>query len=169
MSAVHAFNQRDVAGILAMIRTLGALVGASGKADALAAELEQRLAKFREETAPLPRRPRVYFEEWDDPMISGIRWVSELIEEGAAAWPLSARVQQRTMPVVGNLEGGSPEPSRVVAFHKGLRKPAMSRPATWRSNIAGPTITPTDISGASEVGSLCRPMVVSRIAFRRLF
>ena len=78
--AVHAFNQRDIAGILAMIRTLGALVGASAKADALAAELEERLAKIRKKTAPWPRHPRVYFEEWDDPMISGIRWVSELIE-----------------------------------------------------------------------------------------
>ena len=78
--AVHAFNQRDLAGILAMIRTLGALVGASATADALAAELEQRLATIRGQTAALPRRPRVYFEEWDDPMISGIRWVSELIE-----------------------------------------------------------------------------------------
>jgi iron complex transport system substrate-binding protein len=78
--AVHAFNQRDLAGILAMIRTLGALVDASAKAEALAAELEQRLKKIREETAQLPRRPRVYFEEWDDPMISGIRWVSELTE-----------------------------------------------------------------------------------------
>src|SRR6516225_856294 len=51
--AVHAFNQRDVAGILAMIRTLGALVDARAKADALAAGLEQRLAKIREETAQL--------------------------------------------------------------------------------------------------------------------
>src|SRR6516164_2650054 len=55
--AVHAFNQRDIAGILAMIRTLGALVDASAKAEALAAELEQRLKKIREETAQLPRRP----------------------------------------------------------------------------------------------------------------
>ncbi|HEY7300455.1 MAG TPA: cobalamin-binding protein [Xanthobacteraceae bacterium] len=77
--AVHAFNQRDTAGILAMIRTLGALVGTSGKAHALVSALEQRLAKIREQTAQLPRRPRVYFEEWDDPMISGIRWVAELI------------------------------------------------------------------------------------------
>jgi iron complex transport system substrate-binding protein len=78
--AVHAFNQRDVTGILAMIRTLGALTGATDKADTLAQELEQRLAQVRERAARLPRRPRVYFEEWDEPMISGIRWVSELIE-----------------------------------------------------------------------------------------
>jgi len=77
--AVHAFNQRDVAGILDMIRTLGALVGAAPKADELAGTLEQRLAQTRQRAARLPRRPRVYFEEWDEPMISGIRWVSELI------------------------------------------------------------------------------------------
>jgi iron complex transport system substrate-binding protein len=78
--AVHAFNQRDVAGILAMIRTLGALVGAASRADALAASLERRMADVRTRTALLPLRPRVYFEEWDDPMISGLRWVAELIE-----------------------------------------------------------------------------------------
>src|SRR3954471_14190519 len=61
--AVHAFNQRDVAGIFAMIRTLGALVGAVAKAGDLAASLEQRLAQARERAARLPRHPRVYFEE----------------------------------------------------------------------------------------------------------
>ena len=78
--AVHAFNQRDIAGIFAMIRTLGALVGAAGKADELARSLEQRLTQARDRAARLTRRPRVYFEEWDEPMISGIGWVSELIE-----------------------------------------------------------------------------------------
>ena len=78
--AVHAFNQRDVAGIFDMIRTLGALVGATEKAEALAVSLEDRLDEVREQAAQLPRRPRVYFEEWDEPMISGIKWVSELIE-----------------------------------------------------------------------------------------
>jgi iron complex transport system substrate-binding protein len=78
--AVHAFNQRNVAGIFDMIRTLGALVGATGKAEALAVSLEDRLDAVREKAAELPRRPRVYFEEWDDPMIAGLKWVSELIE-----------------------------------------------------------------------------------------
>lgn len=78
--AVHAFNQRDVAGILAMIRTLGALVGAGAKADALVQSLEARIAETRQRAARLQRRPRVYFEEWDEPMISGIGWVSELVE-----------------------------------------------------------------------------------------
>jgi iron complex transport system substrate-binding protein len=80
--AVHAFNQRGLAGIFAMIRTVGALVGASAKAEALAASLEQRLTDVRARAAQLARHPRVYFEEWDEPMISGIGWVSELV--GAA-------------------------------------------------------------------------------------
>src|SRR5258707_468846 len=78
--AVHAFNQRDVAGIFAMIRTLGALIGAGEKADELARALEQRLAQTQQRAARLPRQPKVYFEEWDQPMISGIGWVSELVE-----------------------------------------------------------------------------------------
>jgi iron complex transport system substrate-binding protein len=77
---VHAFNQRSIAEILDMIRTLGALVGAAERADVLARGLEEALAAARAHAAHLPRRPRVYFEEWDDPMISGIGWVSELIE-----------------------------------------------------------------------------------------
>jgi iron complex transport system substrate-binding protein len=56
------------------------LIGESGKADNLARSLEQRLAQARERAANLPHKPRVYFEEWDEPMISGIGWVSELVE-----------------------------------------------------------------------------------------
>jgi iron complex transport system substrate-binding protein len=78
--AVHAFNQRDVAGIFDMIRTLGALVGAADNAEALANSLTTRVNAVHERSLKLPRRPRVYFEEWDEPMISGLRWVSELIE-----------------------------------------------------------------------------------------
>jgi iron complex transport system substrate-binding protein len=71
--AVHAFNQRDVAGIFAMIRTLGALVGVPARAEALVLSLERRIEQVRGRSALLERRPRVYFEEWDDPMISGLR------------------------------------------------------------------------------------------------
>jgi iron complex transport system substrate-binding protein len=78
--AVHAFNQRDVAGILDMIRTLGALVGVADKAERLAVSLQARVEAARERGVRLPRRPRVYFEEWDEPMISGLGWVSELVE-----------------------------------------------------------------------------------------
>ncbi|WP_295556111.1 cobalamin-binding protein [uncultured Hyphomicrobium sp.] len=78
--AVHLFNQRDLAGIFAMIRTLGALIGEPEKADALARKLETRLGEVAAGTKGRQTRPRVYFEEWNDPMISGIGWVSELIE-----------------------------------------------------------------------------------------
>ncbi|WOD13178.1 cobalamin-binding protein [Pseudomonas sp. NyZ704] len=77
---VHLFNQRDIAGILRMIETLGALVHASDKAEALVAELQLGMDRVRQHAAQLSRRPKVYFEEWDGPLISGIRWVSELIE-----------------------------------------------------------------------------------------
>ena len=77
--AVHLFNQRDLAGIFAMIRTLGAVVGVADKAEALARTLEARVAAVAAARAGRAR-PRVYFEEWNDPMISAIGWVSELIE-----------------------------------------------------------------------------------------
>jgi iron complex transport system substrate-binding protein len=76
---VHAFNQRDIAGILAMIRTLGALTGTGEKAGKLADALTEKLETVREQAKKLPVRPRVFFEEWDEPIISGIKWVSELI------------------------------------------------------------------------------------------
>jgi len=76
---VHVFNHRSVADILRMIRTLGGMIGCEGKAQALVAELGAGLAQVRARAAGLARRPRVYFEEWDDPMISGIQWVSELV------------------------------------------------------------------------------------------
>jgi iron complex transport system substrate-binding protein len=77
---VHAFNQRKIVEILDMIRTLGALVGAGERADRLAADLADGVAVAQARASSLPHRPKVYFEEWDDPMISGIAWVSELIE-----------------------------------------------------------------------------------------
>jgi iron complex transport system substrate-binding protein len=77
--SVHAFNQRTVAGILDMIRTLGALVGATDRADALAERLAANLESVRQRNAKRGEPLKVYFEEWDEPMISGIAWVSELI------------------------------------------------------------------------------------------
>ncbi|NJO35758.1 MAG: ABC transporter substrate-binding protein, partial [Rhodospirillales bacterium] len=78
--ALHAFNQRTVAEIFDMIRTLGALVGASGSANDLATSLSERFEAVRTAAARMERRPRVFFEEWDEPLISGIGWVSELVE-----------------------------------------------------------------------------------------
>jgi iron complex transport system substrate-binding protein len=76
---VHVFNHRSVAEILRMIRALGGMVGAEAKANALVNELRAGLAHVRDAAAALPRHPKVYFEEWDEPQISGIRWVSELV------------------------------------------------------------------------------------------
>ena len=77
---VFTFNQRTVEEILQMIRMLGGIVGCPEKGHALARELGLGLERIRESAAQRPRRPRVYFEEWDDPLISGICWVDELVE-----------------------------------------------------------------------------------------
>ena len=77
---VMVFNQRSVAEILQMIRMVGALVGRAVEADALAASMDRGLEDIRASAARFPVRPRVYFEEWDDPLISGIQWVEELVE-----------------------------------------------------------------------------------------
>ena len=72
-------NHRSVDGIVDYVRRLGALVGAGDRANAYAGELQRGLEDIRRQAAGLRRRPRVYFEEWDDPPITGIRWVAELI------------------------------------------------------------------------------------------
>lgn len=93
---VMAYNQRDVAGILAMIRHLGATIGCAGRAERLAAGYAARLAETRDRAGRRRGpRPVVYFEEWDDPMISGLGWVSELIgiAGGQDAFPELARAQ----------------------------------------------------------------------------
>lgn len=77
---VFTFNQRSVDEILRMVRVLSGIVGVGAKGERLAAELEAGLDQVRAATAAWPRRPRVFFEEWDDPLISGIRWVDELVE-----------------------------------------------------------------------------------------
>jgi len=77
---VVVFNQRSVGEILRMVRMVGALVGQQAKAETLAGTLERGLDEVRERARALPHRPRVFFEEWDQPLISGIRWVEELVE-----------------------------------------------------------------------------------------
>ena len=86
-------NHRSIEGILGYIRRLGALIGSPEKADRYIERLEQRLGQVRAQAERLTRRPRVYFEEWDEPMISGIAWVSELIElaGGSEIFPERAR------------------------------------------------------------------------------
>jgi len=72
-------NHRSVEGILGYIQRLGAMVGVAERAAAIADELAGRIAQVRASAQRLSRRPKVFFEEWDEPLISGIRWVSELI------------------------------------------------------------------------------------------
>jgi iron complex transport system substrate-binding protein len=77
---VHIFNHRDIAGIFGMIGVLGGMIGCEAKAASLCASLSEKLEQIRVASARFAARPRVYFEEWDEPMISGIRWVSELVQ-----------------------------------------------------------------------------------------
>jgi iron complex transport system substrate-binding protein len=76
---VHVFNHRSVDDIFRMIRTLGGMIGCEAKTQLLVDRLTAGLGEVRQRAAALARRPRVYFEEWDEPQISCIRWVSELI------------------------------------------------------------------------------------------
>jgi len=99
---VFTFNQRSVAEILQMVRVLGGIVGASDRAEALVQEFDAGLDAIRASAAKLPWRPRVYFEEWDEPLISGIRWVEELVEVAGGE------------PVFPQLRGASLAKDRIV-------------------------------------------------------
>jgi len=77
---VFLFNQRSLAEILQAIRLIGALVGLAEEADRLARQLQHNLERLADAASNLPRRPRMFFEEWHEPLISGIRWCSELLE-----------------------------------------------------------------------------------------
>jgi iron complex transport system substrate-binding protein len=76
---VTVYNQRSVADIFAMLYQVAALVGQAGQGLQRIAAMQARLEEIKHAAQVLPRRPRVYFEEWDEPPISAIRWVSELI------------------------------------------------------------------------------------------
>jgi iron complex transport system substrate-binding protein len=115
---VHVFNQRSVEQILAFIGLLGGMVGAQPRADALVASLRHGLEQARAAAARLPRRPRVYFEEWDQPLISGIRWVAELIEiaGGEDCFPeLSMQPQARGRIIADPLEVVRRAPDLMIA------------------------------------------------------
>ena len=140
--AVHIFNQRSVGEILAMIRMLGGMVGCEAKARRYADDLERRIEGIREKTAQEPLRPRVYFEEWDDPNITGIRWVSELVEiaGGEEIFPERAReplAKNRIIPdaaeiaarrpdiIIGSWCGKKFRPERVASRPGWHRVPAV--------------------------------------------
>lgn len=102
---IMIFNQRSVDEILSMILTLASIVGAADRGAALVQRLEDQLSGIREKAKSFPRRPRVYFEEWDEPMISAIRWVSELIEIAGGEDVLSAL--SRSQAASGRIHDGS--------------------------------------------------------------
>lgn len=78
--AVHVFNHRSIAGIFGMIRVLSGMIGCAEKGERLCSQLQAKLDATQAAASVFESRPRVYFEEWDAPMITGIEWVSELIE-----------------------------------------------------------------------------------------
>ena len=122
------FNHRDIAGIFDMVRELGEHVGAAGQAEALNQRLQAVIDRVRAAAATLPRRPRVYFEEWHTPLTCGILWVSQLIEVAggqdvfahvAPSDPFSARavtpeqvLQARPELIFGSWCGSASTPPR---------------------------------------------------------
>ena len=77
---VHVFNQRSVREILDMMLMLGSMIGAADKTDKFIRGLRQRIDHIQNTVSGFSTHPKIYFEEWNDPLISGIKWVSELIE-----------------------------------------------------------------------------------------
>lgn len=137
---VVTFNQRSVAEILQMIRMLGGLIGCGGKAEALASTLESGLGAIRARAAALPRRPRVFFEEWDDPIISGIQWVEELVEiaGGDPIFPELRRAKLGSERIVQPEEVIRRDPELIVASWcgKAVRTEKIAARRGWQDVAA---------------------------------
>ena len=132
---VYTFNQRSIAEILQMVRIVGALVGRADAGDALANRLEAGLREIRDQAGVRPRRPRVFFEEWDDPLISGIRWVEELIEI-AGGEPIFPELREKALGkdrVVDPAEVVKRDPEIVVASWcgKAMKKRTILERKGW--------------------------------------
>lgn len=130
---VYCFNQRSVAEILQTVRVIGALVGEAPAAEALADELTENLRRHAEAARTLPRRPRVLFEEWHDPFICGIRWVTELVEicGGEDVVPEARREQGARGRIKTWEEIAERDPEVVVASwcgRKAIRDKIVARP-----------------------------------------
>jgi len=132
---VMAFNQRRVADILQMIRLIGGLVGLQPRAEQLAIDLADGLEAIRASAARWPSRPRVFFEEWDDPLISGISWVDELVElaGGTSLFPhlrAAALAKDRIVAPETVLEG---QPDVILASWCGkkVRKATIAGRPGW--------------------------------------
>jgi iron complex transport system substrate-binding protein len=130
---VVCFNQRSVAEILRMVETVGALAGVPEKGRALAEELRQGLVDLRSKASQLPSRPLVYFEEWYEPLISGIRWVGELIEiaGGRECFPELKEFQDAKRRIVDSAEVIRRNPDLIVGSWCGRKfrpEHVLSRP-----------------------------------------
>jgi iron complex transport system substrate-binding protein len=134
---VVTFNQRTVAGILQMIRMLGGLVGSQEAAERLADGLQADLEHIRESAGRFPSRLRAFFEEWDDPLISGIRWVDELmtIAGGAPVFPELADASLGRDRIVDPAEVAGRDPEVIFASWCGkkVKKPAIFGRPGWES------------------------------------
>ena len=132
---VVTFNQRSIAEILQMIRMVGALVGCGDRAVDLADELERGLDAVREKAAALGRRPRVFFEEWDSPLISGICWVDELVEI-AGGDPLFPALRKESLAknrIVAADEVAARDPEVIIASWcgKAMKKRTIVERPGW--------------------------------------
>jgi iron complex transport system substrate-binding protein len=116
---VVVFNQRSVADILQMIRMLGGLIGCQQDAEGLAGRLGSDLDRIRESASRFSQRLRVFFEEWDDPLISGIRWVEELVEIAGGE------------PVFPELAGAALAKDRIVDPAEVVRRDPQVIFASW--------------------------------------
>jgi iron complex transport system substrate-binding protein len=138
--SVVTFNQRSVAEILQMIRVLGGLVGCQLKAEALADRLARELDGIREESANFPQRLRTFFEEWDDPLISGIQWVEELIEiaGGTPVFPELAHARLAKDRVVDPAEVVRRDPEVIFASWCGkrMKKSTIANRPGWTETTA---------------------------------
>jgi iron complex transport system substrate-binding protein len=134
---VVVFNQRTVAEILQMIRIVGGLVGCAEQGDSLARQLEAGLEAARERASHLPFRPRVYFEEWDDPLISGIRWVEELVEiaGGTPIFPELRDAKLGKQRIVSGDDVVARDPQAIVASWCGkpVRRERIARRPGWEN------------------------------------
>lgn len=132
---VVAFNQRSISDILTMMRMLGAMVGCQVEAERLADELSDGLDAVRRAASLFPRRLRTFFEEWDDPLISGIRWVEELVEiaGGAPVFPELANASLAAQRTVDPAEVARRDPEVVFASWCGkkVRTERIRQRAGW--------------------------------------
>ena len=149
--AVVTFNQRSIDEILQMIQMLGGLVGCQDEAARLAERLRSGLDEIERSAARFPRRLRAFFEEWDEPLISGIRWVEELVEIAGAA-PIFPELHGSRLArdrIVDPAEVARRDPEVVFASWCGKRV----RMQTIRSRPAWDAVTAVRCNRIFEVKS----------------